>query len=258
MGRITDKKGFVYGLDSRHELIFAHIYDMAIRSDKYSCAVYGDFLSENSIALLTKREEMLPLSPVLFGGYEDAQRQMVAFIPEYEEPSFPLSVVKIISPRLKNLTHRDFLGSILGLGIKREKCGDIIQSDGCCYAILSDDIASYVANELKKVGREGVRCELSSPEEIPVTEKKLTPVSGTVSSLRLDAVVSLFAGKGRSKASEAISGGLVFVNGVCIQKSDMRVSDGDIISVRGKGKATLEVGGTSKKDRIFITLNFRS
>lgn len=254
MGGIS-KSQFLYALDARHNIMFAHIFDMAIQSEKYSAPVYGDFLSENSISELSRRTQHLPLQPVLFGGFDGAERQMVAFIPEYEEASFPISALRLTSPRLKGLTHRDFLGSILGLGIKREKCGDIIINGECAYILLADEIASYAQNSLTKVGREGVKAQIVPLSEVEVPEKSFKPVTGTVSSLRLDAVISLFCGKGRSKSCDLISGGMVFVNGICSQKCDMRLSDGDIISLRGKGKATLHVGGTSKKDRIFITLN---
>lgn len=254
MGGIS-KNSFLHGLDSRHNIMFAHIFDMAAKCDKYGYGVYGDFLSENSCAELLKRAQYLPVEPVLFGGFDDAERKMAAFIPEYEEPLFPISALKLTSQRLKGLTHRDFLGSVLGLGIKREKCGDIIINEDCVYILLSDDIASYAANSLTKVGREGVKTEVVPLSDIQIPQKSFKPVTGTVSSLRLDAVVSLFSGKGRAKAAEAVSAGLVFVNGICVQKSDMRLSHGDVISLRGKGKATLQVGGTSKKDRIFITLN---
>lgn len=254
MGGIS-KSQFLYALDSRHSIMFAHIFDMAVQADKYCTGVYGDFLSENSIAELLRRMQYLPAEPVLFGGFDDAERKMVAFVPEYETPSFPISALKLSSPRIKGLTHRDFLGSVLGLGIKREKCGDIIISGDSAYILLADDIASYAANSLTRVGREGVKAEIVPLSEIEVPQKSFKPITGTVPSLRLDAVISLFSGKGRGKAAELVSGGLVFVNGICAQKSDMRLSDGDVISLRGKGKATLEVGGTSKKDRIFITLN---
>ena len=254
MGGIS-KSQFVFGLDSRHSIMFAHIFDMAVQSEKYGYAVYGDFLSENSISELMKLKDFLPSDPVLFGGFDDAERKMVAFIPEYEEPFYPLAALKLTSQRISSLSHRDFLGSILGIGIKREKCGDIIIGETAAFVILAEDIASYVSNSLTKVGREGVKCEIVSLSEIEVPEKTFKPISGTVSSLRLDSVISLFGGKGRSKASELIGAGLVFVNGICVQKNDMRLSDGDVISLRGKGKATLFVGGTSKKDRIFITLN---
>ena len=255
MGGITDKKKFTHSLDSRHTLMFAHIYDMAVQADKYSRAVYGDFLSENSTALILSRMHHLPSVPSFFGGYDGALRQMIAFIPEYEEAFFPVSAIRVDTPNIKRLSHRDFLGSILGLGIKREKCGDIIINDDCAFVFLDSDVASFVANELTKIGREGVRAKLIPLEEVRIKEKEFKSIIGTVSSLRLDSVVSLFTGKGRSKAAEAVSGGLVFVNGICTEKSDARLSDGDIISVRGKGKATLKIGGTSKKDRIFVVLD---
>ena len=254
MGRIS-KDSFLYGLDSRHNIMFAHIFDMALSCDKHFCATYGDFLSENSIAELLKREQFLPLSPVLSGGYDDAERKMVAFIPEYDEGEFPISAVRLSSPRISALSHRDFLGSILGLGIKREKCGDIIIKDDEAYVLLHNDIASYIATNLTKVGREGVKCEEVPLSDVPFPEKTFREIKGTVSSLRLDSVISLFSSKGRGKAAELISGGLVFVNGIQATKNDLHLKDGDTISLRGKGKATLSVGGTSKKDRLFVTLN---
>lgn len=254
MGGLS-KKAFVHSLDARHSIMFAHIFDMAERCDKTSRGMYGDFLSENSQAELLSREGYLPMKCVLFGGYPDAERKMVAFIPEYEEPSFPISAVKLYSPRIGSLSHRDFLGSVLSLGIKREKCGDIIADGDNCYLLMHEDIASYVASSLTRVGKEGVKAQLVSFDEVPLPTRTFKPINGTVSSLRLDAVVSLFAGKGRGKAAEMVTGGLVFVNGLLAQKCDMRLCDGDVISLRGKGKATLSVGGTSKKDRFFITLN---
>ncbi|MBE7032849.1 MAG: RNA-binding protein [Ruminococcaceae bacterium] len=257
MGGIN-KDRFLYALDSRHSVMFAHIFDMAVRADRYGAAVFGDFLSENSISELLARKDCLPSEPVLFGGFDGAERKMVAFIPEYEDPVFPINALKITSPMLHSLTHRDFLGSVLGLGIKREKCGDIIIKDKAAYIIFSEEICSFAANSLTKVGRVGVKTEEISLSEIELPERSFKTVSGTVSSLRLDSVITLFYGKGRGKAGEIISGGLVFVNGICALKNDMRLKDGDVISLRGKGKATLSVGGTSKKDRIFITLNIWS
>lgn len=252
---VIDKQKFIASLDSRHSIMFAHIFDMAISADKYSYAVYGDFLSENSISELIRRSSFLPVMPCLFGGFDDAERKMVAFIPQYEEPCYPISAIRITGARIKNLTHRDFLGSVLGLGIKREKCGDIIINEDECCILLHSDVASFVASSLTKVGREGVKTQEISLSEISIAPKSFAPITGTVATLRLDSIVSLFAGKGRSKACEAINAGLVFVNGICITKNDFRLSDNDIISVRGKGKATLTVGGHSKKDRIFVTIN---
>lgn len=252
---ITDKKRFLSALDYEHSIKFAHIYDLAEKAYRQGRSLYGDFLSEGSMGELFRRRDFLPMHPVLFGGYEDAERKMVGFIPEYEEEDFPISVLSLSSPRIKNLSHRDFLGSIMGLGIKREKCGDIIMNDTSCQILLHRDIADFVCSSLDKVGREGVKAQLIELCDLSVPERKFTAVSGTVASLRLDAIISLFAGKGRSKSSELILGGLVFVNGIAASKCDMHLSDKDTVSVRGIGRATLSVGGHSKKDRIFITLN---
>lgn len=250
-----DKQRFLSSLDYEHSIKFAHIYDLAEKSFRQGRALYGDFLSENSLGELSRRASFLPVMPALFGGYEDAERKMVAFIPEYEEADFPISVLSLSSPRIKNLSHRDFLGSIMALGIKREKCGDIIIGEKECRILLHSDIADFVCSSLDKVGREGVKTQIIPLSDLNVPQRKFTATNGTVSSLRLDAIVSLFAGKGRSKSGELIKGGLVFVNGIAASKCDMHLSDGDTVSVRGVGRATLSVGGRSKKDRIFVVLN---
>ncbi len=252
---IIDKEKFTALLDSRHSTMFAHIFDMAEISLKRYQSVYGDFLSENSIGTLLCRKKYLPKEPVLFGGLPDSERQMVAFIDEYDGQYFPIGAVRITSPMLKNLSHRDFLGSVLGLGLKREKLGDIIILPDVCYIILSVEIASFVAGNLTKVGRVGVRCEECSLSDIILPEKSFTPIKGTVSTMRLDSIVSLFTGKSRGNAQDLVNAGFVFVNGVASEKCDMRIDNGDTVSVRGYGKANVEIGGKSKKDRTFVTLN---
>lgn len=255
---ITDKKRFLSNLDNDRIIKFAHIYDLAQKAERYSSTVYGDFVSEETAAELLKRSVHLPAFPSFYGGFDSAQRKMVAFLSEYDEPCYPLSLLRVTSSHLKSLTHRDFLGSIMALGIKREKCGDIIITDDCAQIILSDDVISFVSSSLEKVGRVGVKTAVAPLSSLCVPQKTFTPVSGTVSSLRLDCVVSLFVGKGRAKASELIGAGLVFVNSLPALKADMRLFGGEVISVRGKGKASLEIGGNSKKGRIFVTLNIFS
>ena len=252
---IISKEKFTASLDNRHSVMFAHIFDMAQSCFARGISAYGDFLSENSISTLLCRKQFLPLEPVLFGGTEDSERQMVAFISEYDEADFPISVLRISSANMGSLSHRDFLGSILGLGIKREKCGDIIILQSECYTFVHRDISSFIISNLEKVGRYSVKCEEISLDEVILPQKSFEPIKGTVATPRLDAVVSLFAGKGRSQAAELVNAGFVFINGICIQKADLHLKDGDVLSVRGYGKATVETGGKSKKDRTFITLN---
>ncbi len=250
-----EKKRFLSALDSERQLTFAHIYDLSSQAEKYDCPIYGDFLSENNAALLNVRKHILPMQPVLFGGYEEAERKMVAFVPSYMTADFPIIIIKISARKGITLNHRDYLGSLMGLGIKREKCGDIIINENHCFAFMDSDIARFVDSSLISVGREGVSTSIVSIDEVTLPERKFTQITGTVATLRLDSVLTLFIGTGRSHTIDWITAGRVFVDGLCASKPDMRLCDGVVITVRGVGRAILEVSGTSRKDRIFITLN---
>lgn len=248
------RRQFIASPDSDRSTLFAHIFDMASSSFNHSKICYGIFLSESEQSDLIKKSHLLPAPYTLFGGYEDAERKMVAFLPDYAEENFPISLLNIKTPNIQKLTHRDFLGSLLGLGIKREKCGDIIINEDSCSIILHNDIARFAADNLLRVGREGVSTSIASIDTLVLPKKDFSYITGTVSSPRLDAIVALFIKSGRSEATEFISSGRVFVNGICVEKNDMHLSGGERISVRGKGRGIIEFGGQSKKGRIFVTI----
>ncbi len=252
---MTDKKSLLYNLDEQQQILFAHIYDLSARAYSSGRDFYSCFLSENECALLKARESCLPVAPQLFGGYGGAMRNMAGFVPEYIEPHFPISAVAVTARSFSSLSHRDFLGSLMSLGIKREKCGDIVISENCCYIFLQSDIAEFVKDNLVKVKNTGVSVSVENAEDVAVPERKFVTVKGTVASLRLDAVLSLAVGKGRGKCAEYIQTGRVFVDGVCTAKPDMHLQNGCTLTVRGVGKMLVEVSGNSKKGRIFVTLN---
>ena len=252
---IIDRSGFISSPDTDRQIKFSHIFDMAKNSFDRSIPVYGDFLSESEQSDLIKKAHFLPCDYTLFGGFSDAERKMIAFLPEFIAPDFPICVLSVKTPNISRLSHRDFLGSLLGLGIKREKCGDIIISDNLCNIILHSDIARFAADNLLNVGREGVSTDILELDALILPERKFEPITGTVNSTRLDAIIALFLKSGRSAAVEYILSGRVFVDGICVVKNEMHLSGGEKISVRGKGKALLEIGGQSKKGRTFITLN---
>lgn len=252
---ISSKQKFLSGLNDEDEILFAHLYDLACRSEKYGCAMYGDFLSEHAQSELRLRKNHLPQQFFLFGGHDGSERCMAAFAPDEAFLDYPIEAVIIRSSHISELSHRDFLGSIMGLGIKREKCGDIIVMQDKCAAFMTPQAAQTVDRELLKVGRIGVSTEISDAASIELPPPSFKEIRGTVASLRLDALLSLLCGTGRGNTGELIRGGRVFVNGICASKGDMRLSGGEIISVRGFGRARLEIGGISRKDRIFVTLN---
>ena len=251
---ITDKQRFLSALDEDLVLPFARIFDISQKSFERGYDLYGDFLSENALLILKSRARLLPCEPVFFGGYDGAERCMIGFCPDYITPTFPISALEVTYRKTAQLSHRDFLGAVMGLGIKREKCGDIIVDDGKCLMFMQNDIARFVESSLLQVGREGVSVKITEPLKIRTPEKKYVEIKGTVSAMRLDCVLVLMLGQGRSRCVEWIESGKVFVNGVCALKSDMHIKEGDILSVRKSGRASVELGGTSKKGRIFVTL----
>ncbi len=194
----------------------------------------------------------------LEGGWEDAERRICVFRPAElwgEEPS-PICVLRVSIPKGSPvLTHRDYLGSLLGLGIERAVTGDIfVREDGADAVVLSD-MADYLAQNLVSVGRASVSCEVLDISQLMTGAQQTREIRDTVASLRLDSICASAFRTARGKAQDAIRAGLVSVNGRQCLKPDTELSEGDRISCRGKGRAVLaEVGGRTRKDRINITI----
>lgn len=226
------------------------------------CMTYTNFLDlrQRSLIEISLRELGVSGSEVrcvFYGGYEDAERTMAVFLPDYaDERDCPLSVIRIKVPAgSRKLTHRDYLGSILGLGIRREMTGDILVTDSGAEIIVMDDVKEFILLNYCKAGRTTLKLEAVQVEELNIPEQKTVMINDTVASLRLDNVISSAFQMSRAKASEAIRGGFVFVNSMQSEKPDMQVDEGSKLVLRGKGKAYLKtVGGRTRKDRIFIEI----
>lgn len=192
-----------------------------------------------------------------FGGYEGAERCQLHFLPEWawEAEADAVRAIRCTWFQGGSLTHRDFLGSLMGLGLTRESIGDILVSEQSADVLVSGSVADFLLASWDSAGR--VRLRTAAVElsclHIPVAKSKL--IRDTVSSLRLDSVVSSGFSISRAKAAEAIEGGRVQLNWAVCQKSDRAVAQGDTISLRGLGKCTVEeVGNQTKKGRIFVSI----
>ena len=215
----------------------------------------------------------------LEGGYEDAERRICVLRPKdpwgidvsaagsgtgasnaggpYEDsPSGPICVLRVSIPKgSPGLTHRDYLGSLLGLGIERHVTGDILVREDGADAVVLSDMAEYIAQNLSSVGRANVSCEVLDISRLITGQRPLKEIRDTVASLRLDSVCASAFRTARGKAQDAIKAGLVSVNGRQCLKPDTELSEGDRISCRGRGRAVLaEVGGRTRKERIAIRL----
>lgn len=227
------------------------------------CIDYGKFASSNFLdmrqrhlveCMCSRRRE---LNHAFYGGYPDAERTVAVFIPEYMtlEDNNPLALVRITQNGYKELTHRDYLGSLMGLGIKREMIGDIlVRKDGADMIVLKN-IADFLLMNYEKAGRTNLKVEILPIEALIVPEGRFETRRDTVASLRLDSVVASAFSISRSSAAEAINSGNVFINSQLCEKTDRIVREGDRLVLRGKGKAILEsVGHVTRKDRTVISI----
>ena len=191
------------------------------------------------------------------GGYEGAGRKLLQFLPDWaEEDDSPIACIRASFRGEGKPTHRDCLGSLMGLGITREKLGDILVSDGSCDLIAAPEIVPFLVQNWDSAGRTKLSVSEIGPEELLVPEQKVQVLRDTVMSLRLDAVTATGFGMSRGKAAELIHAGRVQLNHTDCCKPDRPVAQGDVVTARGFGKFVLaEVGGLSKKGRIAITVH---
>lgn len=221
-----------------------------------------DFLTPYQIKMATNMLSTLSeIDFLVTGGYDGAERCVMIIYPDYLDPlqlDIPLVALETRgTSQFRQVSHRDYLGAIMGLGIRREKIGDIIlHQEGnhhFCHIILHEELRDYIGFHLEKVGSTGV-----SLKEIPLTQIKPPLIeykegAGTVKSLRLDAVIGLGFKLSRADAQSFISRELVSVNWEVIPRNHYEVAPGDNISVRGKGRMEiLSVEGSTRSGRIRI------
>lgn len=195
-----------------------------------------------------------------YGGANGCERCMLAvFSPEYEccAELFPLKPIAVAYSEKagKKLSHRDFLGALMSIQIKRETVGDMFIENELAIIFVKEDIAEFLIQNLTKVG--SVSVSLSYAKDIKLEKKQeFKQISGTVSSLRLDCVVSLLSGKGRSSATELISMGHVKVEHMECNSIAKQLKGTETITIRGMGKFILTgEQKKTKKDRVFIAAN---
>ena len=197
-----------------------------------------------------------------FGGYEEAERRMLVYLPDYldEESLYdedsPMVCLRAAFFEEDALSHRDFLGALMGAGIARETVGDICVGKGCCDFFVTAEIAAYIEQNFLSAGRTRLHLSKIHLRDAAIPEPEVKEIKDTVASLRLDSVISSGFRIGRSLAAQYINAGKAAIDGLPCEKADKPVSEGAKISVRGLGKIKLQtVNGKTKKDRISITIH---
>lgn len=221
---------------------------------------YSDFLNLNELNILhTTPKNEFDTKYETFGGYNDSERQMAAFLPDalYYTHFYPIQILKIEPLQKKfteSLTHRDYLGAILNLGIERSKLGDILVMEDFAYLFVQESLADYICNGLTRIRHTSVNVTKEDSQSFTYVPK-YKEITGTVASVRLDSLLSLAFGSSRSKLVNLIEGGKVFANGKLMTTNSYQVKEGDIISVRGIGRFRYNgIQSQSRKGRYFISL----
>ena len=192
-----------------------------------------------------------------FGGYEDAERKMLIYLPDYLEESAlmeedsPCVCLRATFYQGDCPNHRDFLGALMGAGIGRETLGDICVGKEHCDFFVTQEIAPYIVQNFISAGRTKLHMEQIPLAEADIPEPEVKEIKDTMASLRLDSVISSGFRIGRSLASQYVTSGKAAIDGLPCEKPDKQLSEGSKISVRGLGKIKLaQINGRTKKDRI--------
>ena len=200
---------------------------------------------------------------LFWGGYPDAERRVCAFLPDWQEedgllsdPEGPLAALEAKFPAGAALGHRDILGALMGLGITREKVGDILlPGPGVCQVVVLRDALPILLSQWEGAGRWKVSLEAIPLDRLAPKPAQVKTIRDTVATPRLDAVLAAGFSLSRSKAAGYISSGKVAVNHRECLKSDKLVEEGDVLTCRGLGKCVVrEVPGQSKKGRTMLVL----
>lgn len=247
-------------MDKDEKFFENRILELAERSYNKGIYTYSDFLNLHEQNIFhTMISKLPPIDYSLVGGNIYAERKMIEFKPSeiYYDSIPPIAVLRVEPLNNKfsdTLTHRDFLGAILNLGIDRSKTGDIIINDNVAYIYVLDSMTNFLMEHLMRVKHTTVKCSIHQSENFSMVPEFKEIVS-TVNNIRLDAVISAAFGISRNKCIMYISEGKVFVNGKLITSNGYGLKEKDIVSVRGLGRCIFEEHlGVTKKGRNLIKL----
>lgn len=248
------------------KMCLAQIVDKINFSKQKEKIEYTDFLDMYQVSLVQNFLRKIKFENYkLYGGYEDAERKILIIYPDkYNEAMlnknyskfFKIVRVKLSEEDQGKYSHRNYLGGIVKLGLKREKVGDIIVANEGADIIVVNDFANILSEQLPSLTRfENSKVEIEDIQDLKKPEIKVEEVSIIVPSLRLDNIVSDLARTSRSKASQIIAQERVFINGQNETKVSKNVKLNDVITIRGKGRFVIkDFTGTTRSGRTVVLI----
>lgn len=250
-------------------LIKKRFKDLSRLANRRSMVTFSNFLNLNELNLFHQVLPELETAYQLYGGYDYAERQMIAFIPDAlsyisdfgspaKDPAiqFPVSCLQFYPAHPKfaeDLSHRDILGALMGLGIERSRIGDIKLDGRKYYIFCEESVADYILQSLVQI-RHTTVAGLPAEADSYQIRQEFEAVEGIVSSCRLDSLTAFLAKQSRDKSAMLIRGQKVMVNGKVIHSNAYQCKEGDVLSIRGFGKYIyMGSSGETRKGRMKIT-----
>ena len=240
-----------YTNNAEDKLLLSRAYDAIELSERTGCPRFFGFLNEHEQLYL--RDNISPKRDVMFyGGYPDATRVMLGA--SADEYSFPIVALMFSYKPEFDLRHRDFLGSLMALGLRRDTIGDILCEKGRAVVFVRDDVADYVLTQVTQIGRVGVSITYADLTDLPVPED-IEELSFTLSSLRLDAFVAAVTNLSREKAARLIRSELVMIDHVVSTDVSKPLHEGATVTIRKYGKYVLSANsGLTRKGRLRVSV----
>lgn len=249
------KEDFLKFISIEEEATASNLYDKVSLAAKSRATVYTkEFYTPSVWNKVNELSNTLGVAVYCDGVFEEAERRMIAFYSE-GDVYMPLKAICITNKsKFHVLQHKDYLGAIMSLGVKREKIGDLVVEGSNCYCAVCEDIATYLINSLDMIGH--CPCDVTEVTDysaIPGYNYSEKIVVAT--SLRADCLVSSVTGLSRSKCVEILKGGKVLINYNEVREKDFEVTIPSTLTIRGFGKfRVVEVVGNSGSGRLKIRL----
>jgi RNA-binding protein YlmH len=234
-----------------------NLYDKIALAEKTGRTVYSsEFYPPNVWGELMNMSGFFDIAFNTCGIFDDSERRVIGMGRSDEFYDFPVRLVKITAgTKFSDIGHKDYLGAIMSLGVKREKFGDLVVQGGSCYAAVHEDVCSYLETNLTKVANSSCRVEVLDPDSTEKPKHKFEIVKTAAASLRLDCITAAICGISRTKCDELIRQGKVLVNYAAATKRDLEIKENDLLVIRGYGKFIFnDIEGSTRSGRLKIEL----
>lgn len=251
--------GHLRGAEERE--LGSHIFDLARLAWDKNRPQTTDFFDPYERKVAQSVLGSIPEVGTLYqGGYKKAERARLIIYPQFYLMETIPSSIRVLEAQgnfsFQEVTHGDYLGSILGTGLKRSKIGDILVLSEGCQVVVAEEVCDYLLANWSQVHRVTISLKEIDQEQLAVEPERIKEIKATVASLRLDAVAAEGYGTSRSKITREIKAERIKLNWKEVSNPALAISEGDVLSMRGRGRVKVaEIRGTTRKGRTSIVLH---